>query len=340
MADNIYKKEKLKGGSLSQTSLMYSDNEVFVRKEVHLSKNREYGFRRWYSQLKRQQRYNLMFPGLFPDILRYSVDDENAYFDMEYIEKSVNALDYVAKESDPSKIDAFFNELIKQMNKLHSLKMKSCPDIARLYIREEVGQSISACVNLEFLEFSRNEFINYNGQNVETFVKKYEEFSKILKKLYKESHESFSHGNLTLENILYVPEEGRIVFIDPYEENIIDSNLADYSQLLQSCNAKYEMIDSLLDKDNGPDHYGFFVKGNEVSIDIPNNFGLDYFNTKINEFLKNELSQDSYKVVKLLEISQFIRMLPFKQEKSIKKMIVFYSLASKLFYDLKKSYGN
>ena len=46
-----------KGGSLSSTLLMQDNKDMFVRKTVSLVENREYGYQRWYSQLKKLQRY-------------------------------------------------------------------------------------------------------------------------------------------------------------------------------------------------------------------------------------------------------------------------------------------
>jgi hypothetical protein len=54
--------KKLKGGSLSSTFLIKEKNRKKIRKQVSLTKNREYGFVRWYSQLKKIQKYNKLFP--------------------------------------------------------------------------------------------------------------------------------------------------------------------------------------------------------------------------------------------------------------------------------------
>ena len=77
-----------------------------------------------------------------------------------------------------------------------------------------------------------------------------------------------------------------------------------------------------------------FLSKNRVELFIDTNFGLDYFNSLLEEFLKRRLSPNQYIVVKLLEVSQFIRMTPFKKEIDEDKMIFFYALASKLFEDL------
>ena len=52
---------KLKGGSLSSTYLMENEKGKFVRKMVSTKENREYGYMRWYSQMKKIQRYNTDF---------------------------------------------------------------------------------------------------------------------------------------------------------------------------------------------------------------------------------------------------------------------------------------
>ena len=46
--------------------------------------------------------------------------------------------------------------------------------------------------------------------------------------------------SLTLENILI--DKNKIIFIDPYEENYVDTLLNDFSQILQSCNSNYELL--------------------------------------------------------------------------------------------------
>jgi hypothetical protein len=317
---------KLKGGSLSNTFLIEENSKKYVRKEVSISKNREYGFRRWYSQLKKLQRYSIQFPGLFPNILEYGIKDNYAYFDMEYIENSINAHEYLLKETSENKIRDFFNELITKMNFLHNIKIRSCKESMALYIREEVEQSINACNNERFLKFSLNDKIKFNNQEVYSFMSILEEYKDLSITTYNEEYETYSHGNLTLENMLYIPNENKIIFIDPYEENIIDSKLADYSQLLQSSNSKYEIINNL----------NYNIDGNQILFDLPSYKGIEHFNQLLSVFLKEGLNKQSYLTVKLLEISQFVRMLPFKQDVDPDKMIVFYGLASKLFNDINK----
>jgi hypothetical protein len=315
--------QKLKGGSLSSTYLIEIDNNKFVRKEVSLVKDRVYGFQRWYSQLKRMQRYSVQFEDLFPKIYEYGKIDNIAYFDMQYLENSITAHDFLINCNDKEKINNFFTNLISIMENMYSVDIKSSQKIVDLYIYEEVEQKLKDSECDEFNSFLRHEYIIFNGERVKSFIYCLDEFKKLFRDNYSNPIETHTHGNLTLENILYNVDDDKIYYIDLYEENIIDSKLADYSQILQSCNSKYEIFNNLIPT----------IRGNDVTIDVINYDGLNYFNDLFNNYIKDE----NLIVIKLLEISQFLRMLPFKKEISKDHMIFFYSLASKLFNDVKKT---
>ena len=102
---------------------------------------------------------------------------------------------------------------------------------------------------------------------------------------YRNTTETFSHGNLTLENILYQPNSNTITLIDPYEENVIDSALADYSQILQSCNSKYEIYNARTPT----------ISGNRITCEIPSYAGLDQFNDRFWTYLRGRFTTDDLK---------------------------------------------
>ena len=112
--------------------------------------------------------------------------------------------------------------------------------------------------------------------------------------------------------------EEKITFIDPYEENIIDSCLCDYSQILQSCHGNYEMLLS-----------GKKKQGSGVSI----------FYNKFLFWLNSQYVND-VRVVDLFEISQFIRMLPFKKQAlQTEQVRFFYNHAHNLFAEYLKKWN-
>jgi len=142
----------LKGGSLSTTNLIIENKKKFVRKEISLKKNREYGYQRWYTQLKRIQRYNKVFPNLFPELLNYGLlNNNNAFFDIQYIENSLSGYDFLLKERNKKKINKFFIKLIDCMNIMHSIKFTSSSSSIKLYLEEEVDKKIKDCKEGGFL---------------------------------------------------------------------------------------------------------------------------------------------------------------------------------------------
>lgn len=315
-------KTKLKGGSLSGTYMMSNEGGVaFIRKECRADKNREYGYQRWYSQLKRLQRYNQLFPSLFPQLKGYGIEGTIAYYDMEIID-GITSYEFIKNEKDKSKIEIFFRQLAWAMQELHKVELPSKPSIATLYFKEEVEQKLYDCqTNIKFWSFLKHKYIYFNGEKIPSLVYNLRKFSELFERTYKETSENFSHGNMTLENILYNPKTNRVVFIDPYEENIIDSSLADYSQIMQSCNSKYEMLNEL---------ENVIINDNNIEAQIVANEGMEDFNKLFIDYITSE----KMPVVRLLEISQFVRMLPFKMNVDEKKMFLFYGLASKMASDL------
>ena len=321
------KKIFLKGGSLSKTYLCIPIfGKPFVRKDVLLISNREYGFQRWYSQLKRLQRYGSMFPGVFPKLIDYGRDGDLAYFNIEYIEDAQTAHEFLLQTSNVYLIDKMFDQLVSVMGVMHKTELPSFKSSSVLYIYEEIEQKINACMhNARFKEFSSYTEIFFNGKKVTGMQHILNEYIEMFGSVYKNPIETFTHGNLTLENILYQPACNKITFIDPYEENIIDSKLAEYSQLLQSSSSLYELYNLGAPR----------IEGNEVLLEVGSPSGLKYFNNIFNVFMKETLTTDQIRIVRLLEISQYARMLPFKMEIDENKMLFFYALGSYLFHELK-----
>jgi hypothetical protein len=87
--------------------------------------------------------------------------------------------------------------------------------------------------------------------------------------------------------------------VDPYEESIIDSRFLDYSQVMQCSNSGYGYINDRK----------ILINGNVVS----NNFTLPLNFSNFNNLFKEQMLEKKTKnIVKILEATQFIRMLPFK----------------------------
>ena len=329
MTQQKYKKTLLKGGSLAGTYLVESTSEKYVRKEIRTDQHREYGYQRWYSQMKRLQRYQALFPGLFPSILRTGFDDDVAFFDMEFLEGAVNCHDYLCTVQGHKEVAEVLHAVVDCMNRMHSVVLPSSTEALDLYVQEEVRGKIADCLlDEEFKKFYDHETIIFNNEEILSIGSVMNEYLGFGKKNYITPVESFTHGNITLENMMYNPTEKRIYFIDPYDENIIDNIYNEYSQILQSSSSHYELYN----------HATPVIKGNNVEVNIEIPTGISVFNTMFTEgFMKDTLTSEEIAVTRFFEISQFMRMLPFKLHVDRNKMFLFYALGSKLFHDVRTS---
>ena len=206
---------KLKGGSLSTTELHEVDDVLYIKKKINLVKEREYGFVRWYSQLKKIQKYSSDFPDLFPKIIDVSYETNDAILTLEYMEgfrdiKTILSEDILTEEQ----IIKIVNAVWKAFGRLHSKQYAPVPGAPKLYYKEEVRQKLNdALHNDDFLEFFKNGVYEYNGEITHGIFSYMNEIENIFNET-KLSTEENIHGNPTLENMLYSFEEDRVVFIE------------------------------------------------------------------------------------------------------------------------------
>jgi hypothetical protein len=292
----------LRGGSLNSTCLHETSAGAFVRKTIDTSTDREYGYVRWYSQLKKLQRYNKLFPGLTPEVLDVGVNETGAYFDIEYIADSLDITKlFVTDQLSTDQLPIMHNALWNAFDTIHSSTYNSNANALQLYFVEEVEQKLKDARQFaEFEQFFQLGEYEYNGVSTSGIQSTYDRF----KQLFTQQIESecYVHGNPTLENIMYSLATNKITFIDLYEEGIVDSQFMDYSQVLQCSNSHYSILN------NSPRT----IVNNCVTYNavIPTN--LIKFNTLFVDEIIRRYGEENYQLVKLFEATQFFRMLPFK----------------------------
>jgi hypothetical protein len=196
--------KKLKGGSLSSILLLKEKNRKIIRKEVLLIENREYGFVRWYSQLKKIQKYNSLFPELYPKILNVSYLKNKAYFDLEFCRTFTDIKTiFEKKELKLTQIKNINNALCKSFKIMHKYKFAAIKGLPSLYYKEEILQKIfDAKKHKEFLNFYNINKFEYNGKTIYGINSYLPGLKKFFNNL-KLQHEEWIHGNPTLENTLY-----------------------------------------------------------------------------------------------------------------------------------------
>lgn len=316
-----------KGGSLSGTFLISKKNILTVRKQVSLKNNREFGYQRWLTQMKKIQNYNSKIKNIFPDIIDTGVVNDKAYFDIKYYKNYINCFEYL---NNKKKINTkkLLNKILNKSDKFYQNRLPTMKNNIQLYFEEEIKQRLSMFKKKQKTNFFVEPFLYFNGEKINHLEKNLNFLKKIFLDNSSLIQETYVHGNLTLENILY--NKKKIIFIDPYEENYVDTIYNDYSQLLQSCNSNYELLNSSK----------FNIKKNRIDVKYKISDNMIEFNKLFKIFLIKNFDFNEIMLIRAFEISQFIRMIPFKLIISPKKAILFYALSSKLINNLKYDFKN
>jgi len=310
---------RLKGGSLSSTTI-YHNRIPFVRKEVATYKNREYGYIRWYSQLRKMQRFERQFPGMVPKIFNIGANSTSAFYDMQYMD---GYKDMKTLLSEPWIVDytveAMNTSLWRYFDTIHAETPLGLTGNGSLYFHEEVEQKLfDAKINIDFAQFTQYSAFKYNDQDVPGIFTHMHELQDYFSNLYIYS-ESYTHGNPTLENMMYSVKDNEIVFIDLYDETSMESKYLDYAQVLQCSRSHYGYINDRRVQ----------VDANWVSHDNVAPYGIKLFNELFEKEINNRCLDK--KLIDVLEATQFIRMLPFKiRAGEIDKAKFFFVHACKL----------
>jgi hypothetical protein len=136
-------------------------------------------------------------------------------------------------------------------------------------------------------------------------------------------NETLTHGNLTLENTLYNPDTNKIILIDPYSETYSESIFGDYSQLMQSSVSLYES-EATRDESSIQDLFNY----------CPRNIAPGVF--QFGECLKAHVAafgHNDRKLVALFHGAQFVRMFPFKIQKTPRLATYFLLHGIKIIQD-------
>jgi len=298
----------LKGGSFSTTNVMFDGNEKFVRKSISISDNREYGFIRWQSQIKKLQLLKNFLPNETISIEKIGIDDKSYFYDMAYQENCIDCYQALLYGESPELI---VSEVLKLIKKMSEISLVNNNGSMLIYINEEI---LSPLLFAEKSIKKSKSFFNDNEIN--DILKKISRALLYIDKLlnnnsFMDIQESIIHGNLTLENLLWNTDTKKIMMIDPYSESYCDSILGDISQRLQSSQSGYEFISNNYETNN--------ILKYPLNL-IPHNFLL-FSNLLIDKVKLEKWFNESY--LNLFKASQFTRMFPFKIEKSPRQAFLF-----------------
>jgi len=293
----------LKGGSLSKTVVIQDGGRKFVRKFISHKINREFGLVRWQSQIRKLQLLNKFVPQYSVAIEKIGIFEDSYFYDIPYFDGAVNCYEALIDGED---VDLIAEEMAVLLSKMADIQYGKTRGALNIYLSEEVRAPLEMALNAV-----KENSLNLTMPEIELFNEEVSRGLILIDELLQDTKEtelkeSLTHGNLTLENVLWNKETNKIVMIDPYAETYCETIMNDVSQLYQSCESGYEYISSFFDK-------------NEHSIfkypiaEIPDCL-LHFSNALTNKIVRESWYSETY--LTLLRASQFIRMFPFKMIKS------------------------
>jgi hypothetical protein len=303
--------KELKGGSFSRTVVIEEDGKKFVRKFISRDINREYGLVRWQSQIRKLQIMNQAIGSAnVPKILSLGFQEDSYYYDLEYLENSKNVFDYLLEPYASVNVSTVFDNLFAVIESYKQTSFGPVKGSFSLYMQEEIISVLKRVLTDSGVNSLSTKELNGVKELCNEAFELIESNADYLNEI--ELVETLTHGNLTLENTM-IDTLGRIKLIDLYAETYCESWLGDISQIMQSCTGNYELINDL-------DESAFNCLFTEISIATTASY--EEFKQLLNKFI-SKLSHDDKIVLEVLYASQFIRMFPFKIDKTPRKAFYF-----------------
>jgi hypothetical protein len=304
---------KCKGGSFANVYLIQKDGVRIVRKYIEKTKENQIHvdtLRRQYDDLKRIEYYRR---GLTPKMLGFSENENEFYYDMEYLEhhKELSTFKSSVQEQIVQQVITTLTESVycyskqvdgqKWMNEFLEEKI-----YAKYTYIESLGPRFSDILN------AGTHTINGTVcKGIRAF------FSRdIFPEDLCPQTVSPIHGDLTLENILYNEETKDFRLIDTSGSRYVDNKAMDTSKLLQSFLAKYETWDTRTDIQEYTPGMPYILPTDVIEV-----------SKELYTFIFHD-NDAAYKSSVLMLACYLIRMIPFLVKKSEKHAVFGLMLAT------------
>lgn len=316
-------------GSNATTMLCMDNENTFYRK---------YAFFEEGVKLFEQVTWLLNYKDVLPltKIIRYDKKENYCCYDMEYNIKAVGFFQYChSVQADKSwKLLKRVLEDMESRLYIPNIKGKSNETTVAEYIEKKIYKNLNILTKSHLL----NDILSYqsvfiNGReyrNLNNFDKYFER--EYLKKVFLVDDYTVIHGDLTVENIVCLPEEEESTYyiIDPNTGNIHDSANLDFGKLLQSLHGGYE----------------FLMKTGTVSVE-DNRINYAFVKSEVytllyhrlDDYMRTHFSEERVKSIYFHEIVHWLRLLPYKLEKNGKRALLFYAGFIIILNDIMKWYG-
>lgn len=300
-------------GSNATTLFAIKDDRTIFRKYV-VGEDAD----KLHDQVEWIERYKDVIP--LPVILEEKRNEGMTLYDMPAVTGASGLFEYIhtnPTEKSVEIIRSVFKDL--EENLYTADAGKASDDIIERYIDEKILKNIARIEeNHRWSELLKYDEIVINGQRVKGFphLKKALEKEK-LKEIFAVDTISPIHGDVTVENIIVMPqgmESGSYYLIDPNTGNILDSRLIDYSKLLQSLHGGYEFL-MRTERCSISGNSIRFISG--VSRAYRDLYG------EYKKYLAKRFDEAEIRAVYYHEIADWLRLMPYKLEQDEGRAAVF-----------------
>ena len=301
-------------GSNATTLLAIKDNRTIFRKYVV---GADAG--KLHDQVEWIERFKSELP--LPEIISEKRGEGMTLYDMPAITGATGFFEYI--HTNP--IESSFEIIRKTFDRLENgLYGKSdgtaSADAIERYIDEKILKNIKLIeANHRWSELLRYDEVVINGKKVKGFPNLKRAMSgENLKRVFASDKVSPIHGDITVENIITVPDSKRYsdgyYLIDPNTGNILDSRFIDYAKLLQSLHGGYEFLMRT---------ESCSINGNAIRFMSGISKTYRDLYGEYRKYLNERFSEDEVKSIYYHEIVNWLRLMPYKLEHDESRAAVF-----------------
>lgn len=302
-------------GSNATTMLCVDERGTFFRK---------YAFDEDGKKLAEQIEWIEKNSGLLslPQIIRSEANEFYCYYDMPYDSSYVGLFEYAHSMPLEKSKGVLFNVLDSLEKGIYVKNNKEASlDICEEYIENKVYKNLETIMNSRRLkQLTEAETIFVNGKEYKN-LSSYKDFlsKENLLKVFENDSISTIHGDLTIENIVCVKENGKedgFYLIDPNTGNILDSPNLDYAKLLQSLHGGYEFLMAVKNVN---------VIDNRIDFVFTKSSVYEYLYRETDKYLREHFSEETVKSIYFHEIIHWLRLMPYKISKDYRTAPAFYA---------------
>lgn len=316
-------------GSNATTMLCIDGNRNFFRK---------YAFgedgEKLFAQIEWMQRFQTVIP--LARITDYDKENDFCYYDMAYDSRAVGLFNYahsMPKESAWRIIRRVMECLEESLYCRNSRRADE--GTVNAYIEEKVTKNIEKIMNAKpFRKLMEYEEIIINGityKNLPYYLPKLDR--ERLFEIFQNDTYSEIHGDLTIENIICTrkPEkEDDFYIIDPNTGNLHDSPNLDYAKLLQSLHGGYEFLMVMKNVEVSQNRIDFIFTKSDIYA---------YLYHQLDSYLAEKFTEETVRSIYYHEIVHWLRLMPYKIEKSGKRALLFYAGMIMVMNDVEHKFG-